>query len=181
AESQLAAALSATLQTQEAVGDSKALAAQLLSARALVGLAERDLRNTEVRAPFDGRIVGVTTSVGQMVDPIKPLFTLIDISQWYIIADFRETELPSVRPGDRVTGYVMTEPDTKLRGVVESVGSAVLGLDNIALAGVPPVQRDLNWIRIAQRFPVRIALEDPPPELMRIGASAVVVVRHGRR
>jgi len=146
-----------------------------------VGLAERDLRNTVVRAPFDGRIVGVTTSVGQMVDPIKPLFTLIDISQWYIIADFRETELPSVKPGDRVTGYVMTEPGIKLRGAVESVGSAVLGLDNVALAGVPPVQRDLNWIRIAQRFPVRIALEEPPPELMRIGASAVVVVRHGRR
>jgi multidrug efflux system membrane fusion protein len=181
AESQLAGALSATQQTREAVGDSKALAAQLLAARALMGQAERDLRNTVVRAPFDGRVVGVTTSVGQWVDPVKPLFTLIDSSQWYIIADFRETELPSVRPGDPVTGYVMTEPGVHLRGSVESVGSAVAGLDNLAIAGIPPVQRDLNWIRIAQRFPVRIALEDPPPELMRIGASAVVVVRHGRR
>ena len=181
AESQLAGAVSATQQTREAVGDSKALAAQLLAARALVGQAERDLRNTVVRAPFDGRVVGVTTSVGQWVDPVKPLFTLIDTSQWYIIADFRETELPSTRPGDRVTGYVMTEPGVHLRGAVESVGSAVAGLDNLAIAGVPPVQRDLNWIRIAQRFPVRIALEDPPPELMRIGASAVVVVRHGRK
>jgi len=181
AESQLAGALSATRQTQEAVGDSKALAAQLLGARALVGQAERDLRNTVVRAPFDGRIVGVTTSVGQFVDPLKPLFTLIDTSRWFIIADFRETELPSIKPGDPVNGYVMTEPGVHLRGSVESVGSAVAGLDNLAIAGVPPVQRDLNWIRIAQRFPVRIALEDPPPELMRIGASAVVVVRHGRR
>jgi membrane fusion protein, multidrug efflux system len=103
AESQLAAALSATHQTEQAVGDSKSLAAQLLAARALVGLAERDLRNTVVRAPFNGRIVGVTTSVGQMADPVRPLFTLIDSSQWYVIADFRETELPSVRPGDRVT------------------------------------------------------------------------------
>ncbi|HUM11487.1 MAG TPA: biotin/lipoyl-binding protein [Myxococcaceae bacterium] len=181
AESQLAAALSATRQTQEAVGDSKALAAQLLGARALVGQAERDLRNTVVRAPFDGRVVGVTTAVGQMVDPVRPLFTMLDTSQWYIIADFRETELPSIRPGDQVTGYVMTEPGTHLRGSVESVGSAVAELDDLALAGVPPVRRDLNWIRIAQRFPVRIALEGPPPELMRIGASAVVVVRHGRR
>jgi multidrug efflux system membrane fusion protein len=181
AESQLAGALSATRQTQEAVGDSKALAAQLLGARTLVGQAERDLRNTVVRAPFDGRIVGVTTSVGQFVDPLKALFTLIDTSQWFIIADFRETELPSIKPGDPVNGYVMTEPGVRLHGSVESVGSAVAGLDNLAIAGVPPVQRDLNWIRIAQRFPVRIALEDPPPELMRIGASAVVVVRHGRR
>jgi multidrug efflux system membrane fusion protein len=181
AESQLLGALSATRQTREAVGDSKALAAQLLAARALVGLAERDLRNTIVRAPFDGRIVGVTTSVGQLVDPLKALFTLIDTSRWYIIADFRETELPSVRPGDRATGYVMTDPGVHLHGSVESVGSAVAGLENLAIAGIPPVQRDLNWIRIAQRFPVRILLEDPPPELMRIGASAVVVVRHGRR
>jgi membrane fusion protein, multidrug efflux system len=181
AESQLAGALSATRQTREAVGDSKALAAQLLAARALVGQAERDLRNTVVRAPFDGRVVGVTTSVGQWVDPLKPLFSLIDTSQWYIIADFRETELPSIRPGDRVTGYVMTEPGVHLRGSVESVGSAVAELENLSLAGIPPVRRDLNWIRIAQRFPVRIALEEPPPELMRIGASAVVVVRHGRK
>jgi multidrug efflux system membrane fusion protein len=181
AESQLAGALSSTRQTQEAIGDSKALAAQLLGARAMVGQAERDLRNTVVRASVDGRVVGVTTSVGQFVDPVKPLFTLIDTSQWYIIADFRETELPSVRPGDPVTGYVMTEPGVHLRGSVESVGSAVAELDNLAIAGVPPVQRDLNWIRIAQRFPVRITLENPPPELMRIGASAVVVVRHGRR
>jgi membrane fusion protein, multidrug efflux system len=180
AESQLVAALSATRQSQEGVGDSKALAAQLRGARALVGQAERDLRNTVVRASFDGRIVGVTTSVGQWVDPVRPLFTLIDTSQWYIIANFRETEIPRTRPGDRVIGYVMTEPGIKLRGTVESVGAAVAGLDNLAISGVPPVQRDLNWIRIAQRFPVRIALENPPPELMRIGASAVVVVRHGR-
>ena len=180
AESQLVAALSATLRTQEGVGDSKALAAQLLGARALVGQAERDLRNTVVRAPFDGRIVGVTTSAGQWVDTVRPLFTLIDTSKWYIIADFRETGIPRTRPGDRVIAYVMTEPGTRLRGAVESVGSAVAGLENLALAGVPPVKRDLDWIRIAQRFPVRIALDNPPPELMRIGASAVVVVRHGR-
>src|SRR5262249_10830686 len=121
AESQLAGALSATRQSQEAVGDSKALAAQLLAARALVGQAERDLRNTVVRAPFDGRIVGVTTSVGQFVDPLKPLFTLIDTSQWFIIADFRETELPSVRPGYPVTGYAITEPGGHVSGEVEAV------------------------------------------------------------
>jgi membrane fusion protein, multidrug efflux system len=178
AESQLMGALNTTRQVREAVGDSKALVAQLEGALATVGLAERDLRNTVVRAPFDGRIVGVTTSVGQMVGPVKALFTLIDTSQWFIIADFRETELRTIRPGDRVTGYVMSAPGTHLRGSVESVGSAVAELDNLGIAGVPPVQRDLNWIRIAQRFPVRIALESPPEELMRIGASAVVVVRH---
>jgi membrane fusion protein, multidrug efflux system len=179
AESELNGALSATVQTRQAVGDSNALAAQLQGARALVGLAERDLRNTVVRAPFDGRIVGVTTSVGQIVGPVRALFTLIDTSQWFVIADFRETELDRIRPGDRVTAYVMIAPKVQLEGTVESIGSAVAGLDNLAIAGVPPVQRDLNWIVIAQRFPVRITLEHPPERLMRIGASAVAVVHHG--
>jgi multidrug efflux system membrane fusion protein len=181
AESQLVGALNTTRQVREAVGDSKALAAQLEGARASVRLAERDLRNTVVRAPFEGRIVGVTTSVGQMVGPVKALFTLIDTSQWFIVADFRETELRTICPGDQVSGYVMSASEMNLKGSVESVGSAVAELDNLGIAGVPPIQRDLNWIRIAQRFPVRIALEKPPEELMRIGASAVVVVRHDGR
>ncbi|HWE22721.1 MAG TPA: HlyD family efflux transporter periplasmic adaptor subunit [Myxococcales bacterium] len=180
AESELSGALSATVQSRQAVGDSNALRAQLEGARAVVGLAERDLRNTVVRAPFDGRIVGVTTSVGQLVGPVRALFTLIDTSQWFVIADFRETELERIRPGERVTAYVMTAPKVHLEGTVESIGSAVAELENLSIAGVPPVQRDLNWIRIAQRFPVRITLEHPPEHLMRIGASAVAVVHHDR-
>ena len=181
AESQLRGALSATLQTQQLVGDAKALEAQLDGARALVGLAERDLRNTVVRAPFDGRIVGVTTSVGQLVTPIRALFTLIDTSKWYIVANFRETELENIREAERTTAYVMSAPSVRLAGTVESIGSAVAELENLSIAGVPPVLRELNWIRIAQRFPVRILLDRPPEELMRIGASAVVVVHHDKR
>ncbi len=180
AQSGLVGALSAVQQSRQFVGDTNALVAQLEGARALVEQAERDLRNTVVRAPFDGRIVGVTISVGQLVGPLKPLFTLIDTSQWYVIADFRETELGRIRPGERATAYVMTAPKVALRGVVESVGSAVAQPENLSIAGVPPVPRDLNWVRIAQRFPVRIALERPPDELMRIGASAVAVVQHDR-
>jgi multidrug efflux system membrane fusion protein len=177
AESQLSGALSTTRQSRQFVGDASALVAQLEAARALVGQAERDLRNTVVRAPFEGRIVGVTTSAGQLVNPARALFTLIDTSQWYIIADFRETELDRIHPGARVSAYVMTSPSIHLQGAVESVGSAVAQLDNLSIAGVPPVARDLNWVRIAQRFPVRIALEHPPETLMRIGASAVVIIR----
>src|SRR5437868_69370 len=99
AQSAVKGALSTTLQVRQAVGDANALIAQLEGARALVGLAERDLRNTVVAAPFDGRIVGVTTAVGQIVTPVKALFTLIDTSQWFIVADFREGELGSIRPG----------------------------------------------------------------------------------
>ncbi len=178
AESELSGALSFTRQSRQVVGDAKALVAQIEGARALVGLAERDLRNTVVRAPFDGRIVGVKISAGQLVNPVRALFTLIDTSQWYVIADFRETELDRIHPGERVTAYVMTSPKVSLTGRVESVGSAVAQIEDLSIAGVPPVARDLNWIHIAQRFPVRIALEQPPEELMRIGASAVAIIHH---
>ena len=180
AESQLRGAELATQQTREAVGDVNTLLAQLDGARAAVGRAERDLRNTVVRAPFDGRIVGVTTSVGQLVGPARALFTLIDTSQWYCEASFRETDLERIRTGERATVYVMIASDEPLRGVVESVTSAVGEPENLGAAGVPPVARDLNWVRISQRFPVRIAIEDPPEQLMRIGASAVAVVFHDR-
>src|SRR3989475_2994541 len=133
AASELIGALNSTRQVRQAVGDSNALVAQLEGARALVGLAERDLRNTVVRAPFDGRIVGVTTSVGQMVGPVKALFTLIDTSQWFIVADFRETELRTIRPGDRVTGYVMSAPGVHLGGSVESIGSAGAWLGHLRI------------------------------------------------
>jgi multidrug efflux system membrane fusion protein len=178
AESQLAGALSAVVERRQFVGDTNALLAELQGARAMVAQAERDLRNTIVRASFDGRIVGVTTSVGQLVTPLRPLFTLIDTSQWYVVANFREDQLAQIRPGQHAVAFVMTRPKLLLTGVVESVGSAVAQPENLSIAGVPPVERDLNWVRIAQRFPVRIPLEHPPDELMRIGASAVAVVHN---
>ena len=181
AASELTGARSATQRSQQSVGDVNALIADLEGARAVLGKAERDLRNTVLRAPFEGRIVGVTTAVGQIVTPARALFTLIDTSQWFVVADFRETELERMRPGERVTAYVMTAPKVHLQGTVESIGSAVAQLDNLSVAGVPPVPNDLNWVRIAQRFPVRVVLDNPPERLMRIGASAVVVVHHDAR
>jgi multidrug efflux system membrane fusion protein len=63
---------------------------------------------------------------------------------------------------------------------VQGIGSGVLDTDRINLPrSVPYVERSLNWVRVAQRFPVRIRLEEPPQELVRLGASAVVEVKHG--
>ena len=67
-----------------------------------------------------------------------------------------------------------------IKGVVQGIGSGVLDAERINLPrSVPYVERSLNWVRVAQRFPVRVRLEAPPPELMRLGASAIVEVQHG--
>lgn len=163
-------------QARQLIGDTGALQAQLEAARITVSILQRELEHAVVRAPFDGKVVGVKASVGQLVSPARPLFTLIDTRKWYVVANFRETELGKIREGQPVDVYAMSNTKARLSGVVKSTGSAVLTLEDLSLAGLSHVPATLNWVRIAKRYPVRIELEQAPDELMRIGASAVVVV-----
>ncbi len=149
------------------------------SARAAEALAERDLKNTNVTAPFDGEVIGLTVRAGEYAAAGHPLFTMIDTSRWYAIANFRETEIASMKAGTPATVYMMAQPGEPLRGRVDSVGWGVLPDDAKIVGGIPMIPKTLNWVRLAQRFPVRILIDNPPADRMRIGASAVVVVRHG--
>jgi multidrug efflux system membrane fusion protein len=155
----------------------------LVAARqAALALAKRNLQDTTVRAPHDGLVVGLVVSSGEFVAPGQSLFTLINSEEWFASANLRETDLASVHSGDCITVYSMIDRGLAIRGVVDSVGWGVLDQDRINLPrSVPYVERSLNWVRVAQRFPVRIRLENPPSQVMRVGASAVVEVRHGRQ
>jgi membrane fusion protein, multidrug efflux system len=155
----------------------------LVAARqAALALAKRSLDDTTVRAPHDGLVVGLTVSSGEFVVPGQSLFTLINTEEWFASANLRETDLAAVHEGDCVTVYSMIDRRLALRGVVDSIGWGVLDQDRINLPRtLPYVERSLNWVRVAQRFPVRIRLENPPPQVMRLGASAVVEVTHGRQ
>lgn len=153
----------------------------LVAARqAALAIAEHDLAATQVRAPHDGLVVGLTVSTGEIVAPGQSLFTLIDSSAWFAAATFPETQLSRVAVGDCALVYVLADRARPVAGRVEGIGWGVVSEDLVNLPiGVPYVPKSLNWVRIVQRFPVRIALQDPPAELMRMGASAVAVVRHG--
>ena len=110
----------------------------------------------------------------------RALFTLIDTEAWYAVANFRETDLDAIAVGDCVTVYSMINRGQPIKGVVRGIGSGVLDADRVNLPrSVPYVERSLNWVKVAQRFPVRVRLEDPPQRLMRLGARAVVEVKHG--
>jgi multidrug efflux system membrane fusion protein len=149
---------------------------------AALALAKRNLDDTTVRATHDGLVVGLTISTGEFVAPGQSLFTLIDTEEWFASANLRETDLGAVRAGDCVTVYSMIDRRLAIRGIVDSIGWGVLDQDRINLPrSVPYVERSLNWVRVAQRFPVRIRLETPPPQVMRLGASAVIEVKHGRQ
>ena len=81
-------------------------------------------------------------------------------------------------PGSPATVYLVSAPNQRFRGKVQGIGWAVKPEGEIDLppSGVPYVKRELNWVRVAQRFPVRIEVENPDPDLFRMGASAVAII-----
>ena len=163
-------------EARQGISSIKPAAEQLAGAQAALALAERDLRLTAVRAPCDGWITGLEVAAGEFGSAGKPLFTIIDTEQWWAVGNFRETDLSGIRPGQHALVYVLSEPRRPLSGTVESVGWGVLPDEGADVEGLPRVPRSLNWVRIAQRFPVRVRLDAPPPDLMRIGASAAIVI-----
>jgi multidrug efflux system membrane fusion protein len=147
---------------------------------AALGIAQRQLDDTTVRASHNGLVVGLTVSTGEMVAPTQSLFTLINADEWFAVADFRETDLGSISVGNCATVFSMLDRKVPIKGAVQGIGWGVVDQDSVNIPrSVPYVERSLNWVRVAQRFPVRIRLKEPPPDLMRLGASAVVEIKHG--
>jgi membrane fusion protein, multidrug efflux system len=169
----------ARLQAQsarEGISSTKPVAEELEAAKATLALAERDLQKTVVRSPCDGQITALDIATGEFAITGKPLFTIIDTEHWYAVGNFRETDLTGIKPGQHALVYVMQAPQTPVKGVVDSLGGGVAPDEGATFLGLPHVPRSLNWVRIAQRFPVRILLNNPPEPLMRIGASVAIVI-----
>ena len=166
----------------EAIDTEAAAEATVRARRAALAIARRGLENTTVRAPHNGLVVGLKNSSGEMVVPSQSLFTLINTDEWFAVANFRETDLDAIAIGDCATVFSMIDRKIAIRGTVQGLGWGVADTERINLPrSVPYVERSLNWVRVAQRFPVRIQLADPPQQLMRLGASATVQIKHGAK
>ncbi len=144
---------------------------------AKVDSARLDLERCRVVAPFDAYVTNMNISVGAYARPGTPLFTLIDTRVWYVVANYRESKVKNIRVGNHVDVYLMGHPDRKFNGFVESIGYGVFPEDGSVTAGLPNIERTLNWVHLSTRFPVRIRMQDPDPDLFRIGATAVTVVK----
>jgi multidrug efflux system membrane fusion protein len=166
------------MQAEKDIGDLNALRAKRDAAAAALGKAELDLSHTRVEAPFDALVVNLHTAVGQFVSPGPlPVFALVDTRNWYVLANYRESELDRIAPGMAAEVYLMSDPRRRYRGTVQGIGWAVNPEDGRIAPGIPIIQRELNWVHIAQRFPVRIHIDDPQPaEVFRVGASAVTII-----
>jgi multidrug efflux system membrane fusion protein len=147
---------------------------------AAVERAQYDYDNTRIYAPFDARVTNLTISEGAYAHVGQQIFTLIDTRVWWVIANFRETQLTRIRPGMHAQIYVMSKSSVPFEGIVDSVGFGVTPDADVLgtlTQGLPNAQRTLNWVHLASRYPIRIRVLNPPPDLFRVGETAVAVLR----
>jgi multidrug efflux pump subunit AcrA (membrane-fusion protein) len=165
---------------ENAIGEVEGSNARIAAAEAAVHAAELDLTYCRVRAPFTGLVVNMNISNGAFARAGVEVFTLVDTRTWYVVANFRETQLRYIPAGTPVDLYLQSQPDKHCWGTVGGLGWAVLPENGTSVNGLPRVERSLDWIRLAARFPMRIKVENPDDSL-RIGASAVATVQgHAR-
>jgi multidrug efflux system membrane fusion protein len=164
-------------QARVAVSPLATLQAQRPGAVATLGTAQLELSYTRIYAPFDGQVIGLNLSEGAYAHAGVEVFSFLDSRKWYVLANFRERELQSIRPGMKAEVYLLSDPKLRFQGIVQGISPAVQSQeDDVEIKGLPFVKRDLNWVRIAQRFPVRIEIENPNPKIFRMGTTAVTTI-----
>jgi membrane fusion protein, multidrug efflux system len=167
-------------QARHAVTTLEPLVNQRGARESAVKNARYNLDNCRVYAPFDARVTNLTISEGAYAHVGQQVFTLIDARIWWAVANFREGQLERITPVMRADVYVMSKPNVRFSGVVDSVGFGVTPDPDVIgrlERPLPDVQRTLNWVHLASRYPVRVRVQDPPPDLFRVGQSAVVSIR----
>jgi membrane fusion protein (multidrug efflux system) len=170
---QQAAALAEEVRVREAERD--LARAQLEQARADLALAELNLEHTAVRAPIAGLVTRKTVEVGQVVQVGQPLLAVVSLTDVWVVANFKETQLTRMRPGLPAEVRVDTFADRRWAGRVDSIAAGT----GARFSLLPPENATGNWVKVVQRIPVKIALapgEPGNPHVLRAGMSAVVTV-----
>lgn len=131
------------------------------AATAALEIAELDRARTIVRSPVNGYITNLHLRAGDYASAGQPQFAIIDSDSFHITGYFEETKLASVHPGDLATMDLMGG-GLPLHGTVESISRGIADA-TAATKGLAEVDPVFNWVRLAQRIPVRIHLDPPPP------------------
>lgn len=186
AESRLMQAQSAKLQAQAELARAKADLgapgeenAQLRGAKAALETAQLNLQFTQVKASVDGYVTNLNLRLGSQAVANQPALALVDANSYWVHGFFRETEVGRIKPGDQAVITLMSYPDAPLTGVVDSIGWGIAQQDGSTGQDLlPNVNPTFEWIRLAQRVPVRVHLEQVPDQVkLRVGTTASVLVR----
>jgi membrane fusion protein (multidrug efflux system) len=150
--------------------------AVLQQSQAELAMAELQLAYTEVRAPADGIISKRTVELGQVVQPGQPLLAIVPLHEVWVLANFKETQLARVHPGMRADVEIDGFPGKVFHGTVESISAGT----GARFSLLPPENATGNWVKVVQRVPVKILLDQREvgnPQPLRAGMSAVVTIR----
>ncbi len=178
AEAAVQAARSSVGKAQNELGQYKDINALRKAAEAAVYDAKLNVGYCYVRAPYNGWVTNLNIAEGQYANEGREVVSLIDDRKWYVIANFRETFLSHIQPGMTAEVFILAYPNKRFRGRVQGVGWALYQENGATVQGLPQVETTLNWVRLSQRFPVRIVLEDRDPKFpFRMGNTAVVTIQ----
>ncbi|MET0852191.1 MAG: HlyD family efflux transporter periplasmic adaptor subunit, partial [Candidatus Rokuibacteriota bacterium] len=151
-------------------------AASLTQARADLSFAELQLQYTEVRAPMDGTVSKKSVEVGQVVQVGQPLLALVPLADVWVVANFKETQLSRVTPGQVADVEIDTFPGKRFRGTVDSLSAGT----GARFSLLPPENATGNWVKVVQRIPVKIRIDAKQfgnPHTLRAGMSAYVTIK----
>ncbi|WP_250634082.1 biotin/lipoyl-binding protein [Pinirhizobacter soli] len=163
---------------QAGAGQQQALAA-VTQAQVELAAAQLNLDRTEVRAPVDGYVTNLDIRVGDYASTGTPRLALIDSHSYWIYGYFEETKLPTVRVGDKVDIRLLAG-GARLTGTVESIARGITDADNPTGADLlSDVNPTFNWVRLAQRVPVRVKIDAdhlPAGTVLAAGMTATLIV-----
>ena len=171
--------VSAEQDFQNAQDAFSAAQAQVVSARANLELAQLNLGYTKVVAPVDGYVTNMNTSEGTYVTAGKQLLALVDTDSFWVAGYFKETQLPHIQVGQKAKIVIIGYESQPFAGVVRSIGWGIYvqdGSGSDATGLLPSVSQTIDWVRLPQRFPVRIHVEGKPPVPLRIGQTVSVAM-----
>ena len=165
-----------TAQTRVAImqaGIRKAEAA-LASKKAAIEQQQLKISYTKIYAPLAGKIGKRNITVGQFVQPGSPLFSIVNDTTYWIVANFKETQIRRFHPGMPVEFELDAYPDTRINGTIESVSEAT----GARFSLLPPDNASGNFVKVTQRIPVKINISeiDKYKNILRAGLSADVSV-----
>jgi multidrug resistance efflux pump len=152
--------------------------AQFRAAKAALETAKLNLEFTEVRASVDGFVTNLTLRLGSQAVANQPALALVDDASWFVHGYFRENLVGRIGPGQPAVITLMSYPDQPVTGKVESIGWGIYQADGASGPDLlPTVNPTFEWIRLAQRVPVRIRLDAMPEGVaLRVGTTASVMV-----
>jgi multidrug resistance efflux pump len=185
AEAALTSSKASLAQAKATLGEPGDANVRIREATVQLEEARLNLSWTSITAPFDGFITNLDVNEGQFGSPGIPIAAFVDSSSFRVDGYFQESKLKHIKRGNRATITLMSHPDIELKGVVDSIGYAIDPPNIADTEGasylVPQIEPTFDWVRLPQRVPVRIRLEEVPVDIQLVsGMTASVAIQPSR-